>query len=98
MKSGDAEAAVFAAELGDAISLDLHGLDVESAKHELDSFLNREFMQGTRVVKIIHGRGAEKLRRMVEQRLTKTPFVDYSRGAQSPSQQGAITYAVLAKK
>ncbi|MFZ2803768.1 MAG: Smr/MutS family protein [Patescibacteria group bacterium] len=92
------ESTIFAAELGTAVTIDLHGLDVNQATSDLDQFLNHEFMQGTEVVKIIHGRGEQKLKKMVEAHLKNNPLIDYSRGAQSPGQQGAVTYAVLVKK
>ena len=94
----DHEAAVFAAELGESVSLDLHGMPVDDAVRELDAFLNHEIMTGTDVVKIIHGRGEERLRRAVEKYLKANPLVEYSRGSQAPAQAGAVTYAVLIRK
>ena len=92
------ESAVFAAELGECVSLDLHGMTVDDAVRGLDTFLNHEFMNQTDVVKIIHGRGEEKLRRAVEKHLAANPLVEYWRSSQSPAQAGAVTYAVLARK
>ncbi len=96
--NADHEAAIFAAELGDAINVDLHGLSVEDATRELDSFLHHEFMNGTEVVKIIHGRGEQKLQKAVEKLLHNHPVVEYFRGSNSPTQMNAVTYAVLSRK
>jgi DNA mismatch repair protein MutS2 len=92
------ETTIFAAELGETVFVDLHGMSVDEARDELDKFLDTEFMNGTEVVKIVHGRGEQKLRKMVENHLAKHKLVEYHRGSQSPSQQGAVTFAVLAKK
>ena len=95
----DHEASVFAAELGGEVAeLDLHGLDVEDTRRELDKFLNHEFMQGSDAVKIIHGRGEQKLQKTVENFLSGHDLVEYFRGSQDPKQAGAVTYAVLAQK
>jgi DNA-nicking Smr family endonuclease len=94
----DHEAAIFSAELGDSVSVDLHGLDIESALRELDAFLHHEFMNETEVVKIIHGRGEQKLKNAVEKFLSTHGVVEYYRGSNSPSQAGAVTYAVLSRK
>lgn len=93
------EATVFGAELGGpCVSVDLHGMTVEEAMNELDTVLDREFMAGTEVVKIIHGRGEQKLRRAVEGLLSKHQLVEFWRGSNAPTQAGAVTYAVLARK
>jgi DNA mismatch repair protein MutS2 len=92
------ESAIFAAELGDAPTIDLHGMNADTAIHDLDEYLNREFMHGTLVIKIIHGRGTATLQRAVTQHLRSHPLVDYFRGAESPSQSGAVTYAALARR
>lgn len=94
----DHEAAVFAAELGDAPEVDLHGLTMEEALNRLETFLHHEFMHGTETVKIIHGRGEEILRKAVQKTLSSHPLVEYSRGSNNPKQAGAVTFAVLARK
>lgn len=96
--TSDFETAVFAAELGTAESLDLHGMSREETKNELDKFLNHQFMLGTEVVKIIHGRGDQILRRAVEDYLKKCPFIEYFRGSNNPAEAGGATFAVMARK
>jgi DNA-nicking Smr family endonuclease len=94
----DFEAAVFAAELGTAERIDLHGMTREDTVSELDKFLNHQFMEKTEVVKIIHGRGDQILKRAVEQYLKRCPFIEYFRNSNNPNESGGVTYAVIAKK
>lgn len=90
------ESAIFAAELGEAPEIDLHGESVDVAVRLLDAFVNHEFVAGTDVVKIIHGRGEGKLRNAIHEYLkTQTELVAYFRDAQSKKQQGGVTYAAL---
>ena len=97
--SSDFEVAVFAAELGTTTeSLYLHGMNREDTGNELDKFLNHQFMLSAEVVKIIHGRGDQILRRTVEDYLKKCPFVEYFRGSNAPHEAGGATFAVIAKK
>ncbi|MBU2509118.1 MAG: Smr/MutS family protein [Patescibacteria group bacterium] len=79
------EAASFAAELGSAEEVDLHGMDTESAMHELDKALNHGFMTEVEVIKIIHGRGEQKLRNAVESYLKKCQFVELWRSSNNPA-------------
>ncbi|MBU1348441.1 Smr/MutS family protein [Patescibacteria group bacterium] len=93
------EAAVFGAELGgECASVDLHGMTIREATDALDASLDTEFMAGTEVVKIIHGRGEQKLRKAVEALLSTHQLVEYWRGSNAPTQAGAVTYAALARK
>jgi DNA-nicking Smr family endonuclease len=92
----DLESAIFAAELGESASLDLHGETADAARHDIEAFIDRSFLQGEPVIKIIHGRGGEILKRMTEKILAKHPLVEYSRGSTNFSESGAVTYAVLA--
>lgn len=92
------ESSIFAAELGGAKSLDLHGLTVPVAERELDEFIDRAFMNEIETVKIIHGRGNQKIRAIVEKRLAVHPLVEFWRGSQNPAEQNAVTYAVLGRK
>lgn len=96
--SNNFEATVFAAELGETVSIDLHGLHVDEAKAQLENFLHHEFMEGTEVVKIIHGRGTMKLKEAVQQLLEKESIVEYFRQSQNPSEMNAVAYAVLSKR
>lgn len=65
-----------AAELSrDTPSVDLHGLTKDAAESELDVFLNREFMGGSRAVRIVHGKGTGVLKLAVEETLAHHPLV-----------------------
>jgi len=90
------EQALFAAEIGEAPEIDLHGMRVEEALGILESFLHAELMQGTQVIKIIHGRGSGVLRDVIHAWLTEQKeLVLYFREAEEQNAHGAITYAVL---
>ncbi|MDQ7814975.1 MAG: Smr/MutS family protein [Patescibacteria group bacterium] len=96
--SDDFETAIFSAEIGECPGIDLHGLSADSALHELDSFMHQELMRGSEVIKIIHGRGEQVLRRAVHSWLEEQKRLDLValyRDAQSPGQQNAVTYAAL---
>jgi DNA mismatch repair protein MutS2 len=90
------ESAMFAAELGDAPEIDLHGEDIDTAMVQLDQFINHEFIAGTEAIKIIHGRGEGRLREAIHKYLRKqTELVAAFRDSQNPGQQGAVTLAAL---
>lgn len=95
----DNEARVFAAELGNPPEVDLHGLgDVEQGLHELERFLNRQFMLGSETVRIIHGRGSGRMRRGVHEHLRSHELVPYYRDSQKPGEVQGVTYAVLTRR
>jgi len=92
------ETAIFAAELGACPEVDLHGMTSDAAIHELDRFLHQELMKGSEVIRVIHGRGDQILRKAIHAWLKKQKALDlvaYFRDAQNPSQQSAVTYAAL---
>lgn len=90
------EREIFAAELGEASSVDLHGMRAVEALDVLEPFLHREIMRGTRVLKIIHGRGSGRLREKIHAWLdTQKNLVPYYRDAVDTKAQGGVTYAVL---
>ncbi len=93
------EAAIFAAELGgEAPELDLHGLEIDQALSELDTFLHHQMMLKAEVLKIIHGRGEQKLQRAIHEWLRQAPqskLVAYFRGSENPTHQNAVTYLAL---
>lgn len=93
----DAEAAIFAAELGHAPTIDLHGQTPDQAISALDGFLNHECVQGAEAVKIIHGRGSGKLRASVLAFLKTHTLVRLVKDASHLGQQGGVTYAALEK-
>ena len=95
-ESNPFETAIFAAELGDAPSLDLHGMSVDVALSQLDAFINHEFVEGTEAVHIIHGRGTGKLRDAIHAWLKKnTEMVAAYRDARDPRKMGGVTIAAL---
>jgi DNA-nicking Smr family endonuclease len=65
------ESAIFAAELGEAPEIDLHGETVDAALHDLDRFLHQELMGGSEVIRIIHGRGNQILHKAIHVWLEK---------------------------
>lgn len=93
-----AETAIFAAEIGEAPSLDLHGMDSHEAVHAVDAFLNREFMTNSEAVRIIHGRGTGTLRKAIHESLKKHPLVIEFRDSMQPGQQGGVTLVALERK
>ncbi len=90
------EAAIFAAEIGEAASIDLHEESVNLALDRLETFLHHELMSGTEVIKIIHGRGTGTLRRAIHTWLqTQTSLIPYFRDAETSHGAGGGTYAAL---
>lgn len=92
------ESAIFAAELGGAPSVDLHGLDRHIAKSELETFFHSELVKGTEAIKIIHGRGDQILRNVVIRWLnepSQQQLIAKFRGSQNPTEQGAVIYVAL---
>lgn len=93
------ESKLFAAEFGGyASEIDLHGMDPQSAMHELDIFLHAAYVHGDDVVKVIHGRGTGKMRETVKKFLRDQSIVETSRDAYHMSESSGVTYVVLKKK
>lgn len=94
--TNEMELEIWAAEMGSSPTIDLHGQSKESALSELDAFIHREIMKGTRVIKIIHGRGSGKMRSAVHEWLKKQKdIVVFFRDANAANQIGGATFAVL---
>jgi len=89
------EQTIFAAELGDAPSVDLHGLDRIDAIRELDAYIASEAARGTEAIEIIHGRGSGTLRQAVRAHLASHPLIALHRDASHPGKQGGVMYAAL---
>lgn len=92
------ESAIFAAELGVAPEIDLHGLNKDQALHELDRFMHHEMLAGSEVIRIIHGRGDQILRKEIHKWLEKQKslqLVAYFRNAENAGEQNAVSYAAL---
>lgn len=87
------------AEIGSSSpSCDLHGLYVDDAIVECDSFLNNQFIKGEEVVRIIHGRGTGKLREEIQKYLKTHELVKDFRDSENPSEMNAITIVILAER
>lgn len=90
------DAALFGAELGSGVpTVDLHGLSVHEALRELDTFIGQRHVAGA-AVRIIHGKGSQKLRDAVQDWLKKHPkdIAGY-RDSGNPAETGGVTVAVL---
>lgn len=96
--SDEVELAIFAAEIGSCPQLDLHGFQNNDIEGEIDRFLYREGQRGADVVKIIHGKGTQQLRKRIEKFLAHHPLVGRSRLSQNPSEANAVTYVAIARK
>ncbi len=82
----------------DLREVDLHGADVWEAKRQIDLELDRAFMAGEDVVKIIHGHGSGTLRREVEPYVRNHSHVLFAKSAVFGAQHGAVIYAVIDRK
>jgi len=90
-------AALLAAELGGpSYRLDLHGLNEDQAIDQLERAVFRLRKPDENVLKIIHGRGGQKLHDAVHEWLAAHPQdVALYQDASKLSQAGGVTYAVL---
>jgi len=93
----DKSVLLWAAEEGDVSALDLHGMRGVEARQTLETFLHHAYLQGERVVRIIHGRGDGILRQEVHSILSHTDFVDQFQDATHPALVGAITVALFCR-
>ena len=90
------ETAILAAELGSSVpTIDLHGDSADDAIYRLGNFIYSNHPLGTEVLKIIHGRGTQKLRRAIHEWLKSQKDILYFRDAEAPGQQGGVTYVVI---
>ena len=92
------EAALFAAELGGAESIDLHRMTWNEARSELDKFLHRALMDGEEAVKIIHGRGDQILRPKIMKWLAEpaqASLIGKARNSQNTHEQNGVIYVAL---
>ena len=72
--------------------LDLHGMDLHEAEQAVDVYLDREFRQGTPVVKITYGVGTGRLASEIPEFLKKHPLVLKVKAGKGG---GIAAYAVL---
>lgn len=95
----DIESELFAAELGaDVPEVDLHGLDANVAEMEVESLLQQAFMNGDRVVRIVHGHGQGVLRDQIRGQLRESEIVETFRDSDQPGQLGAVTVVAIAPR
>ncbi|HNW94004.1 MAG TPA: Smr/MutS family protein [bacterium] len=58
-----------------AVQLDLHGLTVDAARPVAETFLNRAFLDGAGLVRLVHGKGSGALQRWLDEYLGEHPLV-----------------------
>ena len=61
--------------LGSTVELNLIGMSADDAEYELDKFLDEAFYRGDSRVRIIHGHGTGRLKKMVQEFLKTSPLV-----------------------
>jgi dsDNA-specific endonuclease/ATPase MutS2 len=76
----------------DMVELDLHSRDSLEAQHDIDLFIDKNFMAGSKVVRIIHGVGTGTLAKVVPEILKQNPHVAYLK---TGMRSGTAVYAVL---
>lgn len=79
----------------DASALDVHGFSSRDAELSIERFLNDRFLDGERVVKLIHGKGEGVLQELAERHLIAHPLVDAYRRAELGPDAGAAIYIKL---
>ena len=73
--------------------IDLHGMTVDEATHELDKYLDDAYLANLRQVRVIHGRGTGALKNGVMAYLRKHPLV--ARATPAPFSEGGIGATVV---
>lgn len=58
-----------------ATGLDLHGLTMDEAAPVVDAFLNRSFLGGAGLIRLVHGKGSGVLQRWLDVYLAEHPLV-----------------------
>ncbi|HJN84715.1 MAG TPA: Smr/MutS family protein [Patescibacteria group bacterium] len=88
-------ALLLSAEMKDDVpNVDLHGMDAYDAEQKVSEAIDKAFMNGTEVLRVIHGDGRGVLRKAVRELLAKHQFIVAWRPA--PGAQGAgVTHAVI---
>ncbi len=91
------DAMLLGAEMGDPPEVDLHKApDTHDGVQMAMQFVDRQFMAGEQVVRLIHGRGTGRMRTDVQRALAESDLVEHFRDSSKPGEQMAVTYAVLA--
>jgi DNA mismatch repair protein MutS2 len=76
----------------------LRHLTVDEALPKLDKYLDDAFMAGLYQVRVIHGKGAGTLRRIVREQLAKHPLVKSYRPGDYGEGGSGVTIVELAPK
>lgn len=79
----------------DLPEIDLHGFRLHEAEVELDSFLNKLFVQKERIGKVIHGRGSGQLQSGLSSFLKSHKLVKDIRASKNSHEIGAVLYFLL---
>ena len=91
----DEQSFFFAADMGDAPELDLHGVDAINTRHLLDLFLHEQWMRHEPVVRILHGKGTGEVRRVVWETLRGHELVRDIQASSQFGQEEAVTLVLL---
>lgn len=83
--------------LGTTVELNLIGMKADEAEYELDKFLDEAFYKGDSRVRIIHGHGTGRLKKMVHEFLKGSELVSRFGFADADQGGSGATIAELAK-
>lgn len=73
-------------------SIDVHGMRLDEAKHEIDYFFDRLIRDKVQIGKIIHGKGEEILARNLPEFLRKHAQVEKLHTPAGTYEMGAVIY------
>lgn len=75
--------------------LDLHGEHLQNAQYKIETFLDKQFRKGEKVVKIVTGVGSGVLAGQIPDIIEASPHVLFIRIARTGFEGGSAVYAVL---
>lgn len=75
--------------------IDLHGFRLHEAEIELESFLNKLFVQKERAGKVIHGRGSGQLQSGLFKYLKNHRLIKAFRPSKNSHEIGAVFYVLI---
>lgn len=76
-------------------ALDVHGMRVNEARHEVDFFIDKLFREKIRIGKIIHGKGEDILSRDLPRFLKEHAQVECVHTPAGTYETGAVIYVSL---
>jgi DNA-nicking Smr family endonuclease len=79
----------------DTPTLDLHGLRVHEAEIAVDQFVDKMFLEKIRVIRVVHGKGSERLAQLIPPRIRQNIMVEAVFSSRNLHELGAVVYAVL---